>query len=124
MQCYVCIEGMERPPSLRKLTSFTEPGRLAQPALPLQKIAAFASLAHNLRSEGHVRRVKFMKGTEGSGCPEVAKSVCSAEWPRGKRMPTFTRMQDSVCTFSFKSFQHGITKCSEAILNQVIALKL
>ena len=74
MQCYVCIEGMERPPSLRKLTSFTEPGRLAQPALPLQKIAAFASLAHNLRSEGHVRSVKIL-GHQGLRVPRSGKSV-------------------------------------------------
>ena len=40
------------------------PGRLAQPALPLQKIAAFDSLARNLRSKGHVR-VKFLEGHRG-----------------------------------------------------------
>ena len=69
MQCYVCIEGMERPPSLRKLTSCTEPGRLAQPALPLQKIAAFDSLARNLRREAHVFSVKFL-GHQGLRVPK------------------------------------------------------
>ena len=73
MQCYVFIEGMERPPSLRKLTSWTEPGRLAQPALPLQRIAAFASLARNLRHEAHVRSVKIL-GHQGLRVPR--------KWPK------------------------------------------
>ena len=107
------------------------PGRLAQPALPLQKIAAFDSLARNLRSKGHVR-VKFLEGHRGLRVFQGAQ-----KWPtvsvlldgnslksRRKGMATRTRMQDSFCTSSFKAFRHAITKCSEAILNEVTALKL
>ena len=104
MQRYVFIEGMERP-SLRKLTSaWTEPGRLAQPALPLQKIAAFGSLARNLRSEGHVCSMKFLEGHRGLRVCQGAQ-----KWPtvsvlldgnsltsRRKGMATRTPMQDSL----------------------------
>ena len=119
MQRYVFIDGMERPPWR------SVPGRLAQPALLLQKIAAFGSLADNLRSEGHLC-VKFLEGHRGLRVCQGAQ-----KWPttsvltsRRKGMATRTRMQDSLRTSSFKAFRHAITKCSEAILNEVTALKL
>ena len=95
-----------------KTSWWSVPGRLAQPALPLQKIAAFDSLADSLRSQGHVP-VKFLEG-QGSGCWQTVSVLLDGNRLKSRRKPMATRprVQDAFCSSSFKAFRHAITKCS------------